>query len=290
MRKNLKTEFTKRQYMFSEDFELYYYSDYNPAKVELHSHNYYEFYLFLEGDIDIFIDKNKYKLQKGDMILVPPKVQHYPIINSKSLYSRFVFWISEEYFNKLLGISEDYGYLIDFVKEKKKYIFHNDIITFNTIQSKIFQLIEEMNSKRFGRDTKISICVNDLLLYLNRIVYEQNNLYLQKGEIDLYQNIINYIEEHLDEELPLERVANEFYLNKYYVCHLFKNNTGISIHKYIIKKRLEECKNAILSNISIGEAYLMFGFKDYSSFYRAFKKEYGVSPNQFKNIYNINNF
>lgn len=290
MNKNLKTEFTKRQFMFSKDFELYYYSDSNPAKVELHSHNYYEFYLFLEGDTEIVIDTNKYKLQRGDMILIPPKVNHYPINNNKNLYSRFVFWISEEYFNKLLGISRDYGYLINFVKEKKKYIFHNDVITFNTIQSKIIQLIEEINSNRFGRDTKISISVSDLLLYLNRMVYEENNSYLQKGDVDLYQNIINYIEEHLDEELPLERIAKEFYLSKYYVCHLFKKNTGISVHKYIIKKRLEECKNAILSNITIGEAYLMFGFKDYSSFYRAFKKEYGLSPNDFKNMYNMNNF
>ncbi len=290
MKKNLKTEFTKRQYMFSEDFELYYYSDSNPSKVESHRHNYYEFYLFLEGDVDIVIDMERYKLKKGDMILVPPNLSHYPIINSKNLYSRFVFWISEEYLNKLLGISKDYGYLISFVNNKKKYIFHNDIITFNTTQSKIFQLIEEMNSDRFGRDTKISICVNDLLLYLNRIVYEQNNLYIVKEDIDLYQSIINYIEEHLDEDLSLDKLANEFYLSKYYICHLFKKNTGVSIHRYIIKKRLSECKNAILSNIAIGEAYLIFGFNDYSSFYRAFKKEYGVAPNDFKNMYNINNF
>ena len=290
MKKNLKTEFTKRQYMFSEDFELYYYSDFNPAKVASHRHNYYEFYLFLEGDVDIVIDKDRYKLKKGDMILVPPNVSHYPIINSKNLYSRFVFWISEEYFQKLLGISKDYGYLLSYVKEKKNYIFHNDVINFNKIQYKIFQLIEEINSNRFGRNEKISICVNDLILHLNRIVYEQNNTYVQKEDINLYQSIINYIEEHLDEELSLEKIANEFYLSKYYICHLFKNNTGISIHKYIIKKRLEECKNAILSNISIGEVYLIFGFKDYSSFYRAFKKEYGVSPNEFKSMYNINNF
>ncbi len=287
MRKNLKTEFTKRQFMFSEDFELYYYSDCNPSKINSHTHNYYEFYLFLEGDVDIVIHKDKYKLKRGDMILVPPNVAHYPIRNSEKLYSRFVFWISENYFNKLLGVSKDYSYLIDYVKIKKEYIFHNDIITFNTIQSKILQIIEEMNSNRFGKDTKITICVNDLLLYLNRIIYEKNNVEKSKEEVNLYQSIINYIEEHLDEELSLERIANEFYLSKYYICHVFKNNTGISIHKYITKKRLEECKNAILGNITIGQAYLTFGFKDYSSFYRAFKKEYGVSPNEFKNMYNI---
>lgn len=51
-----------------------------------------------------------------------------------------------------------------------------------------------------------------------------------------------------------------------------------------MKKRLSACQNAILSNISISKAYLMFGFKDYSNFYRAFKKEFGISPKEYKDM------
>ena len=71
-------------------------------------------------------------------------------------------------------------------------------------------------------------------------------------------------------------------MSKYHIAHIFKENTGISIHQYIMKKRLAACRDAILSNISITKAYLMFGFKDYSSFYRAFKKEFGISPKEYK--------
>ena len=56
------------------------------------------------------------------------------------------------------------------------------------------------------------------------------------------------------------------------------------IHQYITKKRLALCREAILGQMSITEAYQTFGFGDYSSFYRAFKKEYGISPKDFRDM------
>ena len=67
------------------------------------------------------------------------------------------------------------------------------------------------------------------------------------------------------------------------IAHLFKEKYGLPIHQYIIKKRLSLCKDALLNNEEITEICLLCGFSDYSSFYRAFKKEYGLSPKQYKN-------
>ena len=116
------------------------------------------------------------------------------------------------------------------------------------------------------------------------MAYEQNNPRKRKEEQDLYQKLLMYIDNHLEQDISLEHLAKKFYVSKYYIAHLFKRNTGISIHQYIMKKRLAACQNAILSNISISKAYLMFGFKDYSNFYRAFKKEFGISPKEYKDM------
>lgn len=285
MRKNLQSAFNTRQYMVSQDFEIYYYNDHNPPKVSLHSHNYYEFYFFLEGDISIQIGKEIYPIRHGDILLVPPGISHRPVFHSQEIpYRRFVFWISQDYYRHLQQLSLDYVYLIDYVQTSKNYIFHNDPITFNAVHSKIVRLLEEMHSQRFGRNTQISLCVNDLIFYLNRLVYEQNEPCRHSEELDLYQQLIEYIEDHLNENLSLEAIAQEFYVSKYHIAHIFKDRLGMSIHQYITKKRLTFCREAILGKASITEIYQSFGFSDYSSFYRAFKKEFGMSPKEYRDI------
>ena len=107
-------------------------------------------------------------------------------------------------------------------------------------------------------------------------------LEIQEESADVARRSVAY--NHLEQDISLEDLAKTFYVSKFHIAHLFKENTGIAIHQYIMKKRLAACQDAILGNISISRAYLMFGFKDYSSFYRAFKKEFGISPKEYKDL------
>lgn len=285
MKKNLQSQFNTRQYMLSKDFELYYYHDTSLKKVDLHSHDYYEFYFFLEGNVSIQIDEKVYDISHGDIMIVPPFVSHKPLIHNMDIpYSRFVFWISQELCNYLLSLSPDYGYLMQLVTTRKQYVFHNDNITFNSVQSKLINLLEEMHGERFCKNAQISLCVSDLILYLNRLIYEKMHPASPKETVSLYQNVCNFIETHIEEDLSLDRLAGEFFVSKYHIAHSFKDNLGLSIHQYITKKRLTYCRNAILSGTGITQAYETFGFGDYSSFYRAFKKEYGISPRDFRDM------
>ena len=105
MRKRLQTAFQPRQYMLSQDFELYYYEDRARPKVSIHAHDYYEFYFFIDGCVSINIDGTDYPLSKGDMILLPPNVMHHITILDQSIpYQRVVFWITEEYCSELMKI------------------------------------------------------------------------------------------------------------------------------------------------------------------------------------------
>lgn len=290
MNKNLQTPFSTRQYMVSRDFEIYYYNDRHPRDVKSHAHRYYEFYFFLQGDMVLHIAEKEYVIQPGDVIVLPPDVHHYvTVINPETPYRRFVFWITREYCQQMMELSLDYGYLMQHVAVTGKYIYHYDVIGFQALQSKVFRLIEELKSDRFGKAAKVNLCVNDLVLHLNRTIYEMEHPMTTKENRRLYENLIQYIEDHLDEDLSLEHLANEFYVSKYHIAHVFKDNIGLSIHQYITKKRLSICRDALLGQMEISEAYSRCGFKDYSSFFRAFKKEYGISPKEYRELHRLDN-
>lgn len=286
MKDNLKTAFSNRQYMLSDNFELYYYSDTNFSGVNYHSHDYYEFHVMMSGHVTMYIEKDACPIQVGDILLISPGVKHHAVItNEDTPYQRFVFWISKKYYDQFLQISPDYGYLIQQAQPRKHFLFHTDIITRNAIYAKMWQLLEELQSDRFGKASMVHAHVSYLVLYLNRTAYEQTHALPAPSNKSLYEQLRSYIGDHIEEELTLEQLSSVFFVSKYHIAHVFKANFGLSIHQYILKKRLAMAKDAIASRNNINNVYLMCGFKDYSSFYRAFKKEFGLSPNEYKKIH-----
>ena len=291
MKNKLRSSFNSRQYMLSSDFEVFYYSDKDFKTLSPHAHDYYECYLFLQGNVTMEInrsdgEKTQYKMTPGDLMIVPPGIKHHALMHdSEDYYRRFIFWISKDCCNSLMEESVDYMYLMQRAEAFKKYFYHLAPAQFHQVESKFLRLLEETKGERYASDAFRHICLCDLILTINRIIYDEDHQHTDNDELTLFQNILSYVENNLEETLSLDDIASQFFISKYYVAHLFKDTLGISLHQYIIKKRLSECRNAIISGNSITNAYERFGFRDYSSFFKAFKKEYGLSPKEYQTVY-----
>ena len=279
MKKKLRSEFNSRQYMLSEDFELYYYSDLHFSSVGSHSHPYTEVYLFCEGQVDMEIEGRRHPLHPGDVLVLPPGVMHMAVVRSgDEPYRRFVFWLSQDFCEALRAESADYLYLFDRVREKKEYLYPMDALEFNSLRSKLFQILEELHTDRFGRDARIGLGLRDLLLSLNRSVWQRKHDRSKRESLSSFQAVTDYIAGHLDADLSLDALSQALFLSKFYISHLIQENTGLSLHRYITKKRLAACVDAMQGGEKIANCCARFGFLNYSSFYRAFLKEYKCSP------------
>lgn len=283
MKKEWSTGFNTRQYMQDGDFEIFYYNDSTPAHVSSHRHDYYEFYFFLEGNVEYEIAGRSHALVYGDYLLIPPGISHRPVFkDAKAPYRRFVLWISQSCYGRLCKSCPDFSYAFDYVEQTKQYHFRSDFIQFQEIQGLLMELIEESRGDHIFRSLSLNLKLCNFLLHMNRLIYDRCHQVAPSYSNVLYLNVCDYINNHLEEDLTLDFLASFFYVSKFHISHIFKDNMGISLHQYVLKKRLQACKNGILSGIPLSGLFQQYGFSDYSSFYRAFKKEFGLSPTEFR--------
>lgn len=282
-------QFNQNQQMKQQYFEIYHYSGIEEKGIRSHYHNHYEIYVFLDGKIDYVVEGNLYSLQPRDILLISPYEQHYPISNTAiGKYERIVVWLSKEYMNELYKLDPSIYYSFNSCTKKNNNLVRLYKSTWQALYASLLWIIDEYYSDNMGKILECYSSMAQFLVHLNRSVYFQGPFDMKKISDDLLSAIIKYIMTHVTEDLSLEKVASEFYISQYYLSHLFKEKMGTSVYNYILQRRLTIAKNLILSNIPVTKVFEQCGFKDYAGFYRAFKKEFGLSPKEFKKLHQEN--
>jgi len=122
----------------------------------------------------------------------------------------------------------------------------------------------------------------ELMIYLNKVFVDNNDSLIAPYKYNnQIQEIINYINDNVKNNISVKQLAVHFFLSESYICRIFKLSTGTTINKYITARRISIAKSLLLNGSSINDVYVNCGFNDYSNFLKSFKKAVGISPKKY---------
>lgn len=134
----------------------------------------------------------------------------------------------------------------------------------------------------FGSDIKRNILFMELLMATCEIFHQQGCQPATLHEdYEKIQPTIDYVDRHLPEPISLDVLAKEAALNKYYLCHLFKEITGFTIVEYISHRRILLSCSMLQQGEGVQKTGELCGFANNAHFIRTFGKFMGITPGQY---------
>lgn len=258
-------------------------------QISQHSHNFFEL-LYCRSDctLEYLIGTRRYLMQKGDMVFVPPGVSHQPLLNRhmQQPYIRDVVWVSQEFMrNMCMWFPE----LLDHVGRESNLLRVEE-----SAQEELGNLFEQgvLEAEKRNAGWELAVLGNTitLMIRLRRACEAQKAQPLKAETPQMLDRVLHHIEMNLAEKITLSDVASRFFVSESTITQLFRKKMGVSFYHCVTQRRLIAAKSLIGQNVPLEQVSEQVGFTDYSAFYRAFKKEYGISPAQYRKLLAQNGF
>jgi len=233
----------------------------------MHTHDTYEVFWFLDGDIDYIIEGQIFPLKPFEMIMIPPHIMHRAVQKSPVRYERLIFNIETEFFDRFH--CPEY--------QDALYRSNPKIDADLVFSSGLSDVLERLRlyTKNFSErsDALYASTLLETLHLLSKIdntgeVVKENNI----------QKIIRYLNEHMTEKLSLDTLADSVYLSKEHLCRSFKKATGYTVVSYLNHIRINHVIELHKKGMTLSEASAQVGFGSYNHFYKIYYKENGCSP------------
>ena len=258
-------------YTFEQDGILYKHTvtDTPPCdSFYMHTHNLFELLYFISGDATYIIEDRKYKLRKGDLIFVRPTKYHFIQIDSSLRYERYDILFSPDTCNFSLPFLPSDTEVINLLSDPVA----------DGIFKRMDYYAQHLGGKELAEVMKLLIrelfyCVSIDVKKTEGAEFSVVNPLLSKA--------LGLINENLFSIRDMSEVAAALFVSESYLFRLFKSELKQSPKKYIVNKRLLAAQSMIVGGESPTSVYEKCGFGDYTAFFRAFRKEYGLSPREY---------
>ena len=153
------------------------------------------------------------------------------------------------------------------------------------VEEKVRILIEELILTNYEKEFGYTFHTRILLLQImEQFLREKLFLPVTVGNsVTLQREMISYIQEHYDEKITLQMLAEEFHLSEKYISEYFKEHFAIGFMQYVGHLRMTKAKRLLLdTDLSITEVAFSSGFNSVNLFIRKFKELYQMTPLQYR--------
>lgn len=276
----------------NDNFKIFHIRDKKDIKFEYHHHDFSKIVILIDGDLTYYIEGKAYILKPWDILFINKNEIHKPVINPNKYYERIVIWLNPDFMAKYAQGNNNLLKCFEVAIKNNYNLLRLNIKSIEIIKNIIQDIQSCDNSNEFGSEILKESLFVQLMVLMNRLFLNSDkNRDLEDIQYDkTIEGVLNYINSNLENDLSIDTIASKFFISKYYLMRKFKSQIGSSIHNYIIQKRLILAKSLISEGLTMSNVCSKCGFNDYSSFVRAFKKVYGVSPSNYNpTIHNFEN-
>ena len=276
----------------NDNFKIFHIRDKKDIKFEYHHHDFSKIVILIDGDLTYYIEGKAYILKPWDILFVNKNEIHRPVVNPNKYYERIVIWLNPDFMAKYAQGNNDLLKCFEVAVKNNYNLLRLNMKSIEIIKNLIQDIQNCNNSNEFGSEILKESLFVQLMVLMNRLFLNSDkNRDIEDIQYDkTIEGVLNYINSNLENDLSIDTIASEFFISKYYLMRKFKNQIGSSIHNYVVQKRLILARSLISDGLSMSSVCSRCGFNDYSSFVRAFKKVYGVSPSNYNpTIHNFEN-
>ena len=246
--------------------------------VQFHYHDFYEFYLFITGNVRLIVENRTYVLAPHTLLVIPPGNMHMATcMDQQVLYERIILNASQDCLRDLSSRELSLPGWMESLSARGRYLFVLDDETYQGCLRLTNEIIAS-SGENLPAMRHVNRCRISALLGMFAQSTQEDQSQPDALPITRVGQMIDYINQHLAERLSLDELAQHFFISKYHMLHLFKQYTCTSVYSYIQSKRIINAKTLMQSGVSPGEACRMSGFGDYASFYKTFMHYMGISP------------
>lgn len=276
-----KKSIYSREGYLNEKFRYFHLRDNAGQERDYHFHEFDKLVFLISGTVTYLVEDTACPMNPGDIVLVKHHTIHKAEIDRSVQYDRIIIYLDPGYISRSAP-EEDLLDCFDGADRQRRYLLRPEGEARDKIKKLLSELEACLDDGDFGAGVMRDALIMQLLVRINRLTPSPGEKGPQAFPDGKMEKVLSYINENLSARLTVEELAEMVYMSRYHFMRIFKAETGSTVHAYIRHKRLMRASQLIREGVPAAKAAAECGFNDYSTFHRAFRDTFNVSPAELK--------